>query len=196
MGSPPESIRSGNYGNPPKAIWWFKQSIIYFCGLMGMKICVLIIFILLPWISHVGDWALRWTEGNEELQVFFVMLFFPVIMNATQYYIIDSFIKNQVVGEHELVPGEDDESYDANRECSSDDEGEELEMSDEEEISKLKNDIKAQPKDTRRSDDCHHYDEQFDGTSPTVVGSGSSSGLQAKLLTENDSGDEEVVKRL
>ena len=68
---------------------------IYFLGLMGMKICVLIIFLVLPWISRIGDWALRWTEGNEQLQVFFVMLFFPVVMNATQYYIIDSFIKNQ-----------------------------------------------------------------------------------------------------
>lgn len=43
----------------------------------------------------MGDWALRWTEGNEALQVAFVMFIFPVIMNATQYYIVDSFIKNQ-----------------------------------------------------------------------------------------------------
>ncbi len=59
-----------------------------------MKTCVLFIFNILPWISRVGDWALRWTEGNEALQVVFVMLLFPLIMNAIQYYIIDSFIKN------------------------------------------------------------------------------------------------------
>ncbi|KAA8574020.1 hypothetical protein EYC84_005556 [Monilinia fructicola] len=106
FGSPPESIESGNYGRPPKAFWWFKQSIIYFIGLMGMKICVLIIFLVLPWISRIGDWALRWTEGDTALQVIFVMLIFPVIMNATQYYIIDSFIKNQKP-DHELIPGEE-----------------------------------------------------------------------------------------
>ncbi|EJT81625.1 hypothetical protein GGTG_01603 [Gaeumannomyces tritici R3-111a-1] len=95
LGQPPESIQSGNYGSPPKALWWLKQSIIYFCGLFGMKVCVLIIFVLFPWISHVGDWALGWTEGNERLQIVFVMMLFPLIMNAMQYYIIDSFIKKQ-----------------------------------------------------------------------------------------------------
>ncbi|KAL8766761.1 MAG: hypothetical protein Q9209_006553 [Squamulea sp. 1 TL-2023] len=60
-----------------------------------MKFCVFIIFQLCPWLIRVGDWALKWTEGNETVQVFFVMLFFPVVMNALQYYIIDGFIKNQ-----------------------------------------------------------------------------------------------------
>ncbi|KAL9014390.1 MAG: hypothetical protein Q9173_000967 [Seirophora scorigena] len=95
LGSPPESIQSGHYGSPPKATWWLKQSFIYFLGLLGMKACVFFIFELCPWIVQVGDWALKWTEGNETVQVFFVMLFFPVVMNALQYYIIDGFIKNQ-----------------------------------------------------------------------------------------------------
>lgn len=95
LANPPESIRSGNYGNPPKTIWWLKQSLIYFIGLLGMKSCVFIVFALLPWIVQVGDWALRWTEGNEAVQIAFVMLIFPLIMNALQYYIIDGFIKNK-----------------------------------------------------------------------------------------------------
>ena len=72
-----------------------------------MKCCVFLIFQLCPWIITVGDWALRWTEGNEMVQVFFVMLFFPVIMNALQYYIIDGFIKDQKPAEHEAIPSED-----------------------------------------------------------------------------------------
>lgn len=110
MGNPPESIQSGNYGSPPRAWWWLKQSLIYFCGLFGMKFCVLIIFIMFPWISRVGDWALGWTEGNEKLQIVFVMMLFPLIMNALQYYIIDSFIKAQASKEdtegHEVGRGE------------------------------------------------------------------------------------------
>lgn len=74
-----------------------------------MKFCVFIIFQLCPWIIRVGDWALRWTEGDERLQVFFVMLFFPVVMNALQYYIIDGFIKNQNSPDHEPTPSEDGE---------------------------------------------------------------------------------------
>jgi hypothetical protein len=87
---------------------------IYFLGLLGMKICVFFIFQMLPWIVIVGDWALKWTEGNETVQVIFVMLLFPVIMNAVQYYIIDSFIKNQKPTDHEPIPSEegDDEGDD------------------------------------------------------------------------------------
>lgn len=46
------------------------------------------------------------------VQVFFVMLFFPVVMNALQYYIIDSFIKNQSPADHEPIPSEDGEEED------------------------------------------------------------------------------------
>ncbi|EPS31206.1 hypothetical protein PDE_06161 [Penicillium oxalicum 114-2] len=93
LANPPESIESGNYGQPPRALWWLKQSMIYFIGLLGMKICVFFLISLFPFIIKVGDWALGWTEGNTALQIAFVMLLFPVIMNALQYYIIDHFIK-------------------------------------------------------------------------------------------------------
>ena len=95
LARPPDSIMSGYYGDPPRVTWWLKQSMIYFTGLVGMKFCVFIIFQLCPWIVKVGDWALRWTEGNEAVQIAFVMLIFPLIMNAMQYYIIDIFIKKK-----------------------------------------------------------------------------------------------------
>ena len=106
LAHPPESIQSGHYGTPPRATWWLKQSLIYFIGLLCMKTCVFIIFELLPWIVQVGDWALRWTEGNEAVQIAFVMLIFPLIMNALQYYIIDSFIKNNKATAAEVDEGD------------------------------------------------------------------------------------------
>ncbi|KAF2807995.1 uncharacterized protein BDZ99DRAFT_420719 [Mytilinidion resinicola] len=109
LAKPPSSLRSGNYGNPPRATWWLKQSFIYFFGLLGMKLCVFVLFLLLPWIAWVGDWALRWTEGNKRLQVAFVMLVFPLIMNAMQYWIIDGFIKDDkrnTAAENEAEEGE------------------------------------------------------------------------------------------
>ncbi|KAL1956590.1 hypothetical protein VTO42DRAFT_7001 [Malbranchea cinnamomea] len=97
LADPPESIESGNYGQPPNAVWWLKQTVLYFMGLLGMKTCVFFIIHLLPFVVKVGDWALRWTEGNTAVQIFFVMLLFPVIMNAAQYYIIDIFIKKPIL---------------------------------------------------------------------------------------------------
>ncbi|PKX98523.1 STIMATE family protein [Aspergillus novofumigatus IBT 16806] len=108
LANPPESIESGNYGAPPRAAWWFKQAMIYFFGLLGMKICVFFLIQLLPFIVKIGDWALRWTEGNTALQIIFVMLLFPVIMNAIQYYIIDTFIKKPLSQTHELLQEEDE----------------------------------------------------------------------------------------
>ena len=177
FGQPPESIQSGNYGSPPNAWWWLKQSLIYFCGLMGMKICVLIIFMMMPWISLVGDWALRWTEGNERVQIVFVMMLFPLIMNALQYYIIDSFIKAKdvpVQDEQGLYDGlsatessEDDVSDD-----DADESGEQSRI-----VHMMKTDGPAD----------REYDPATDGESQTVVGSSSSSkpgsrGVLAKEL--------------
>lgn len=182
FGNPPESIESGNYGHPPKAFWWFKQSIIYFIGLMGMKICVLIIFLVLPWISRIGDWALRWTEGDTALQVIFVMLIFPVIMNATQYYIIDSFIKNQKPN-HELIPSEDSDSDVEGREeryADPSESNDQIDSVEEDDEVLAKVHTKTRPETPRNKriglrSGNRDYDPLYDGeSSPTVVGSTSS----------------------
>ncbi|PNY24734.1 Vacuolar membrane protein [Tolypocladium capitatum] len=158
LGRPNESIQSGNYGNPPNAWWWLKQSVIYFGGLFGMKLCVLIIFIILPWISKVGDWALGWTEGNEQLQIAFVMMIFPLIMNGLQYYIIDSFIKKKET-EHERLPSEDpDVADDSDSDSDVDTEP-----------------VKSQAR-VRTSGD--EYDPDIDGDAQTVVGSSSSRRIE------------------
>jgi STIMATE family len=95
LANPPESLSSGHYGNPPNPNWWAKQALIYFLGLFCMKICVFMLFQIFPWLGWVGDWALQWTEGKEWVQITFVMLIFPLIMNAVQYWIIDNFIKDK-----------------------------------------------------------------------------------------------------
>ncbi|TEA19358.1 Vacuolar membrane protein [Colletotrichum sidae] len=178
LGKPAESIKSGNYGSPPNAWWWLKQSFIYFCGLFGMKFCVLIIFLLLPWISRVGDWALRWTEGNEQLQIFFVMMFFPLIMNAMQYYIIDSFIK-QPQTEHERLPDEDPDWSSRNAGASPyDDDESDGDGADADDSASLR------LKKARQGDDAE-YDPDVDGDVPTVIGSSSSrSNHQRKDISQ------------
>jgi hypothetical protein len=174
LGKPRESIQSGNYGNPPNAWWWLKQSFIYFCGLFGMKICVLIIFLAMPWISRVGDWALGWTEGNEKLQVVFVMMLFPLIMNAMQYYIIDSFIKLKETGEVGDSDGSDTSSEGGGEvyEGVPDGSDGEDEDSEDEEIDR-KTRVAATISPTTGGED-REYDPDVDGDSQTVVGSSTS----------------------
>ena len=171
FGKPAESIRSGYYGNPPKAWWWCKQSIIYFCGLFGMKICVLILFLMLPWISRVGDWALGWTEGNERLQIIFVMMLFPLIMNAMQYYIIDSFIKQKTPKDDDVVDTAEAD-YDRLSVSEADDGSEdELEVVE----PRLATSVPQGPD--------NEYDPATDGDSPTVIGSSlSQRSQQGKIL--------------
>lgn len=177
---------------------------------MGMKLCVLIIFLVLPWISVVGDWALRWTEGSEVLQVMFVMLVFPLIMNATQYYIIDTFIKKQKPGDHELIPDHDDDSEAGHVERYEDpDSGssDEIHSGDEEdpELSAKVNEVKRKSKISTRAERGSggsargkrteglksgraDYDPVTDGeSSPTVVGS---AGTSERRRKEMGSGEE------
>ncbi|RFU76111.1 vaculolar membrane [Trichoderma arundinaceum] len=163
FGKPAESIQSGYYGNPPNAWWWLKQSFIYFAGLFGMKVCVLVIFIMMPWISRVGDWALRWTEGNEKLQVAFVMMIFPLIMNALQYYIIDSFIKRKMP-DHEILPSDDNDDDDDYERRRSSSERVSQEVDDE-------TPVKINGRPHKNIDE--EYDPEVDGDAPTIVGSSS-----------------------
>lgn len=151
FGNPPESIESGNYGVPPSPYRWLKQCLIYFLGLFGMKICVLFIFLVLPWISKVGDWALKWTEGDEVLQVIFVMFVFPLIMNATQYYIIDSFIKSKNPTEPEFLASSDSSEVQLYTESSSDNGSDMLLSEDEDDIHEAKRSYKKIKKERRET---------------------------------------------
>lgn len=95
LANPPQSIKSGNYGQPPKATWYFKQLLIYCIGLIGMKLFVFFLFMAMPFLPWIGDWALRWTEGSEALQITFALFIFPLAMNALQYWIVDGFIMDK-----------------------------------------------------------------------------------------------------
>lgn len=112
----------------------------------------------------------------------FVMLFFPLVMNATQYYIIDGFIKKKESPVADVVPGlEDADEHGAAvyEERPSD----EIVDSDAEDGEGKKPLIKRSPSLTQRRKvsskiKTHDYDPERDGeNSPTVVGSGSSSEI-------------------
>ncbi|KAK9368633.1 vacuolar membrane protein-domain-containing protein [Lipomyces kononenkoae] len=86
--------RSGEYGHPPKFTWFLKQAIIYFLGLSCMKFVVYVLLAVLPFWDDLAGFLLAWTRGHDKMEVSFVMLFFPLIMNMVQYYLVDSIIKS------------------------------------------------------------------------------------------------------
>jgi hypothetical protein len=81
-----------------------------------MKLFVWFLFKIFPWLPWVGDWALRWTEGNEAIQIAFTMFIFPLAMNGLQYWIIDSFIMDKERGKggdgYQQVQDHDDDEDD------------------------------------------------------------------------------------
>ncbi|CAO3642033.1 unnamed protein product [Cunninghamella blakesleeana] len=92
-------FQSGVYGTPPlkkQLKRWLKQLLVYISALLIMKLVVVTFFHLCPWIENFGEWILGWTKGNYKLQVLFVMLIFPLIMNIAQFWIIDTIVKHNV----------------------------------------------------------------------------------------------------
>ncbi len=103
------------------------------------------------------------------VQVFFVMLFFPVIMNALQYYIIDSFIKDQKPQDHELLSGEDGEENDPSEDGRQD----EAVHGAAEETMKDGTEVRAADKDKAQRKVDPKKGDEYD---PTMDGEGSGSG--------------------
>lgn len=109
---------------------------IYFIGLTGMKFCVFLLFSALPWLPWVGDWALRWTQFDERVELAFALFIFPLFMNAVQYYVIDNLImdkKRDKVGYQAVNEDEDEEARLVEESTLHDEEDERFKIDDEEE---------------------------------------------------------------
>ncbi|KAG2195994.1 hypothetical protein INT47_011499 [Mucor saturninus] len=93
-----DGFQSGVYGDPPlrnQIKMWAKQLGVYILALVTMKVVVLFLFGICPWLEGFGEWVLSWTAGNYRLQVLFVMLVFPLVMNIVQFWIVDTIVKHK-----------------------------------------------------------------------------------------------------
>ncbi|KAI7866840.1 vacuolar membrane protein-domain-containing protein [Spinellus fusiger] len=91
-----KDIRSGYYGPPPlshQLMPWAKQTFLFVLAESLMKLCVYGMFRYIPFLFDVGEWVLQWTRNNYRHQVVFVMLIFPLIMNAIQFWVVDTIVK-------------------------------------------------------------------------------------------------------
>lgn len=154
---------------------------IYFCGLFGMKICVLVIFLMMPWISKAGDWALGWTDGNEKLQIAFVMMIFPLIMNALQYYIIDSLI---MMKDTDHVSFSDDQGEGNARRYDNEDGAARIRLVDSDHETDSESDQETVKQTSRPQSKDSVYDPEVDGDDQTVVASSAGARHeQGKLIS-------------
>ncbi|GAA5873525.1 hypothetical protein JCM3774_000039 [Rhodotorula dairenensis] len=85
---------TGYYGSPFSLSLWGEQAAVYVACLTAMKIVVLVLFWLFPFLEDIMSWTLSWIT-NEEAQVFVVMLVIPLFMNLFQFLMIDSFLKSK-----------------------------------------------------------------------------------------------------
>ncbi|ORX54085.1 hypothetical protein DM01DRAFT_1335939 [Hesseltinella vesiculosa] len=100
-------VKSGKYGPPPlqrRLLPWFKQTLIFILAEALMKTCIYSLLRFFPFLFRLGEWALRWTKGNYHYQVIFVMLIFPLILNAMQFWIVDTIVKMTPTHDHQELP--------------------------------------------------------------------------------------------
>lgn len=72
--------------------WWGRQLLVYLLVLVVMKLAILGLF-WIPAIFTVGDWLLSWL--GEDTKIVFVLMVFPLAMNAFQFLLIDTILKSK-----------------------------------------------------------------------------------------------------
>ncbi|WRT63998.1 uncharacterized protein IL334_000925 [Kwoniella shivajii] len=89
-----EGFTSGQYGHPPKSMFWCKQLVPYLMSIITMKLLVLLP-LTLPGISGaLIDWSHNLLDHiGPRSQVIVSMAIFPLVMNILQFCLVDQVIK-------------------------------------------------------------------------------------------------------
>lgn len=74
---------------------WVRQTAVYVLALSLMKLLVLAMLGLLPFLTTFGDWLLGLFGAHRGWQVVFAMAIFPLAMNTLQFWLIDSILQHQ-----------------------------------------------------------------------------------------------------
>lgn len=86
---------TGNYGNPPNLAVWGAQLATYVAVLAMMKVIVTIFLsIAHEWISVAATSMFQMFAHHRHLELMLVMVVGPCLLNSIQFWIIDTFLKN------------------------------------------------------------------------------------------------------
>lgn len=91
-------IVSGEYGDPPKLSSYFKQLSLYLLALILSKFVLSLVLYFVPFLDDWAAYLISWSTFDERVEIVFVMLVFPTIMNSVQYYVVDSIIQSPQFG--------------------------------------------------------------------------------------------------
>lgn len=99
---PIASPTDDNFSNKkqrPRLTFFFRQLSLYLLSLLLMKIMVVILFALFPFLFSIGRWVLNLFGPHQKAQIFFVMAIFPLAMNTLQVSKFVQMIKHSIVSE-------------------------------------------------------------------------------------------------
>ena len=74
---------------------WVRQTAVYVLALVLMKLIVLGLLYMMPFLTLFGSWLLGLFQTHRAMQVIFVMALFPMAMNMLQFWIVDSMLLYQ-----------------------------------------------------------------------------------------------------
>lgn len=99
--APQDESSSGKKAHSPQLSFFFRQLALYLLSLLLMKIMVLVLFAIFPFLSGIGRWVLGLFGEDRRAQVFFVMALFPLLMNTVQ---VRGFWKLRVSRSRQIPP--------------------------------------------------------------------------------------------
>lgn len=71
---------------------WLRQTSVYVVALVLMKLFVLALLYLMPYLTMFSSWLLGLFDTHRAMQVIFVMAIFPMAMNMLQFWLVDSML--------------------------------------------------------------------------------------------------------
>ncbi|KAI7829205.1 vacuolar membrane protein-domain-containing protein [Kickxella alabastrina] len=116
-------LESGHYGDPPNWRRWIKQASIFCASMISMKLTVILLITLMPFLVAIGDGILKPVQmlHSPHFEIIFVMAIWPLTLNIFESWVLDQFIKRKLnhrdaasVHVHgAMVAGDEDSLYDA-----------------------------------------------------------------------------------
>ncbi|KAJ1019428.1 hypothetical protein NDA16_004545 [Ustilago loliicola] len=114
------SRRSYRRGKP-RFEYWLKQLGSYLFVLFLMKMAVLIVLAIFPFLYDVGSWILGLFGSHKDFQVLFSMALFPLAMNVLQFWLIDSLLRhNPYTSAYSKINPDDEEFLNTSDRVSQD----------------------------------------------------------------------------
>ncbi|KAJ1885200.1 hypothetical protein LPJ66_010236 [Kickxella alabastrina] len=91
-------LESGYYGDPPNWRRWIKQASIFCASMVSMKLTVILLIALMPFLVAIGDGILKPVQmlHSPHFEIIFVMAIWPLTLNIFESWVLDQFIKRKL----------------------------------------------------------------------------------------------------